>query len=160
MPEHQGRLITWLEKSRTLYIIINLEPYGLRNGMIGHIFFPLVIGFQFILVPQERWRESIFVPILDVVPADIIGVTWIGFALWMLFIMRFVRRPIMGIYLVWSASFYLFWTMVFGVACYATGNPGLIPVLTLFFAWSLFSCAQSFIYRQIDVDGPRANEFK
>jgi len=128
--------------------------------MMGHILFPLVIGSQFILVPQERWRESIFVPIIDVIPTNLIGVTWIMFGLWMLFIMRFVRRHMMGFYLVWSSAFYLFWAMVFAVASYKTGNPGLISVLTLFLAWSLYSSAQSFIYRQIDVDGPRADEFK
>ena len=154
------RLVHVLEKSRTLYILLHLEPNGLRYSLLGHILMPLAMGIQFIVVPNERFNAPIYQAFTNVFPIDVIGVVWIVFGLWQLFIMRFVRRTMMGYFLVWSASFYLFWAAAFGISSWMTGGAGLFFIFFGFMAWSLLSLAQSFIYRQINVNGPRSIEFQ
>ena len=154
------RLTTFLEKSRTLYILFHLEPHGLRYSLLGHILMPLALGIQFIIVPNERFTAPIYQTFTNVVPIDVIGGIWIMFSLWQLFIMRFVRQTLMGYFLVWSAAFYIFWAFAFGISSWETNGAGLSFILFGFMAWSLLSLAQTFIYRQINVNGPRSTEFQ
>jgi len=160
MRHKMKRLTTFMEKSRTLYILLHLEPNGLRYSLLGHILMPLALGIQFIVVPNDRFAAPVYQAFTNVVSIDTIGWVWIGFSLWQLFIMRFVRRTLMGYFLVWSAAFYVFWAMAFGISAWETGGAGLSFILFGFMAWSLVSLAQSFIYRQINVNGPRSIEFQ
>ena len=160
MHQKPTRLITFLERNRTLYILLHLEPKGLRYTIIGQIVLPFLLGLQFLFISPALFSSPFYTPLTDLLPTRIIGAVWVAFALWMLFLVRYVRRTIIGYCLVWSAAFYVFWAAIWLLISVETQTPAVGGVLFAAQAWSLIAIAQTFIYQQQNVNGPRSSEFQ
>lgn len=159
MKKLPKRLVALMEQSRTLYMLLHLEPNGLRFTLIGQIILPFFIGIQFIILPQVRFTGPFYATLTEYMSPDNIGWSWVVFGIWMFYIMQFIGRPILGYLLVWSASFYIFWAAIFGFISWETNSVGIGAVLFAAQSWAIVSVAQTLIYRQSHVNGPRSADF-
>lgn len=146
---------------RAFYIMLHIEPDGLRLSMLFQFVTALAIGLQFLLLPDDRFAAAFYQPINDLLPIVIWGWSWVLFATAIFFTASVGNKPaVFATILAYLSLFYFFWGSLFAFASLEAHGTFIGAVLLYGYSGWMFAISQTVIKSQSRINGPRSAEFE